>query len=146
MSNLPPMDKAAIARAIPHAGAMNLLESVTAGGPDWISCTAVSHRDPANPLRHDGRLPASAGAEYASQAIALHAQLTGIEKEPRRGFLAVINDLTWTRDRLDDVESDLEVRAEQLAATGAALQYAITVIGDGRILVMGELMVALERA
>ena len=146
MSNLPPMDKAAIARAIPHAGAMNLLEAVTAGGPEWITCIATSHRDPANPLRHDGRLPASAGAEYASQAIALHAQLTGIEKEPRRGFLAVVNNLSWTRDRLDDVASDLEVRAEQLAATGAALQYAITIIGDGQILVMGELMVALERA
>lgn len=146
MSNLPPMDKAAIARAIPHAGAMNLLEAVIGGGPDWISCRAISHRDPANPLRHDGRLPASAGAEYASQAIALHAQLTGIEKEPRRGFLAVVNNLTWTRDRLDQVTGDLEVRAEQLAATGAALQYAITIVGDGQILVMGELMVALERA
>lgn len=146
MSNLPPMDKAAIARAIPHAGAMNLLNAVTGGGSDWIACTAVSHRDPANPLRHDGRLPAGAGAEYASQAIALHAQLTGIEKEPRRGFLAVVNNLSWTRDRLDDVESDLEIRAEQLAATGAALQYAITVAGDGQVLVMGELMVALERA
>lgn len=146
MSNLPPMTKDEIARAIPHAGAMNLLNAVTAGGPDWISCTAISHRDPANPLRHDGRLPASAGAEYASQAIALHAQLTGIEKEPRRGFLAVVNNLAWTRDRLDQVTGDLEVRAEQLAATGAALQYAITLIGDGQILVMGELMVALERA
>ena len=146
MSNLPPMDKAAIARAIPHAGAMNLLEAVTAGGPDWISCIATSHRDPGNPLRHGGRLPAGAGAEYASQAIALHAQLTGIEKEPRRGFLAVINNLSWTRDRLDDVVGDLEVRAEQLAATGSALQYAITIVGDGQILVLGELMVALERA
>ena len=146
MSNLPPMDKAAIARAIPHAGAMSLLNSVIGGGTEWIACTAVSHRDPANPLRHDGRLPASAGAEYASQAIALHAQLTGIEKEPRRGFLAVVNNLSWTRDRLDTVVGDLEIRAEQLAATGAALQYAITLIGDGQILVMGELMVALERA
>ncbi len=146
MSNLPPMDKAAIARAIPHAGAMNLLQSVTGGDQGWISCTATNHRDPANPLRHEGRLPARAGAEYASQAIALHAWLTGIEREPRRGFLAVINNLSWTRDRLDDVKSDLEIRAEQLAATGAALQYAITVIGDGQILVMGELMVALEQA
>jgi predicted hotdog family 3-hydroxylacyl-ACP dehydratase len=146
MSNLPPMDKAAIARAIPHAGAMSLLETVIGGDRDWIACTAISHRDPANPLRHDGRLPASAAAEYASQAIALHASLTGIEREPRRGFLAVVNNLSWTRDRLDDIVGDLEIRAEQLAATGAALQYAITVVGDGQILVMGELMVALERA
>lgn len=146
MSNLPPMTKDQIARAIPHAGAMNLLHAVTGGDRDWIACTAVSHRDPANPLRHDGRLPSSAGAEYAAQAIALHAQLTGIEKEPRRGFLAVVNNLTWTRDRLDQVAGDLEVRAEQLAATGAALQYAITLVGDGQVLVMGELMVALERA
>lgn len=140
------MDKAQIAQAIPHAGAMSLLDRVVDGGPDWIRCLAFGHRDPANPLRHEGRLPAGAGAEYASQAIALHAQLTGIDKEPRRGFLAVVNNLTWTMDRLDQVESDLEVRAEQLAATGAALQYAITIVGDGRVLVMGELMVALERA
>ena len=146
MSNFPPMDKAAIARAIPHAGAMSLLEAVIDGGRDWIACTATSHRDPANPLRHQGRLPASAAAEYASQAIALHASMTGIEREPRRGFLAVVNNLTWTRDRLDEVSGDLEIRAEQLAATGAALQYAITVAGDGQVLVMGELMVALEKA
>lgn len=146
MSNLPPMSKAQIAGAIPHAGAMNLLDRVAGGGADWISCLATSHRDPANPLRQGDRLPAGAAAEYASQAIALHAALTGIEKEPRRGFLAVVNNLTWTRDRLDTVEGDLEIRAEQLAATGAALQYAITVIGEGQVLVMGELMVALERA
>ncbi|HYE44942.1 MAG TPA: hypothetical protein VEA44_04120 [Caulobacter sp.] len=140
------MDKAAIARAIPHAGAMNLLEAVTEGAQGWIACRAVNHRDPANPLRHENRLPASAAAEYASQAIALHAFLTGIDREPRRGFLAVVNNLAWTRDRLDDIASDLEIRAEQLAATGAALSYAITVVGDGQVLVMGELMVALERA
>ena len=146
MSNLPPMDKAAIAGEIPHAGAMILLDSVIGGDAAWIACRAVNHRDPANPLRRDGHLPASAAAEYAAQAIALHAKLTGIEREPRRGFLAVINNLTWTRDRLDLVAGDLEIRAEQLAATGAALQYAITVAGDGQVLVMGELMVALERA
>ena len=145
MSNLPPMDKAAIAQAIPHAGTMNLLEAMIGGDRDWIACRAVSHRDPANPLRHDGRLPASAAAEYASQAIALHAALTGIDKEPRRGFLAVVNNLSWTSDRLDTVAGDLEIRAEQLAATGAALLYAITVVGDGQVLVMGELMVALEK-
>ncbi len=146
MSNLPSMTRDEIARLIPHAGAMSLLDGVIGGGPDWIACLAVSHRDPANPLRRQDRLPAGAAAEYASQAIALHAQLTGIEREPRRGFLAVVNNLTWTRDRLDTVEGDLEVRAEQLAATGAALQYAVTVIGDGQVLVMAELMVALERA
>ena len=140
------MDKAAIARAIPHAGAMNLLAGVVGGDRDWIACVATSHRDPANPLRHGDRLPASAAAEYASQAIALHASLTGIEREPRRGFLAVVNNLAWSCDRLDDVAGDLEIRAEQLAATGAALQYAITVVGDGQVLVMGELMVALEKA
>jgi predicted hotdog family 3-hydroxylacyl-ACP dehydratase len=145
MSNLAALDKAAIARAIPHGGAMSLLDAVVAGDAGWIVCRAVSHRDPANPLRHDGRLPASAGAEYAAQAIALHAALTGLDSEPRRGFLAVVSNLSWTRDRLDDVPGDLEIRAEQLAATGAALQYAVTVIGDGRVLVMGELMVALER-
>lgn len=140
------MDKAAIALEIPHAGAMILLETVIGGDRDWIACRAVNHRDPANPLRRGELLPASAAAEYAAQAVALHAKLTGIEREPRRGFLAVVNNLTWTRDRLDRVDSDLEVRAEQLAATGAALQYAITVTGDDQLLVMGELMVALERA
>jgi predicted hotdog family 3-hydroxylacyl-ACP dehydratase len=146
MTAAPPLDKAAIATRIPHAGAMRLLDAALAWEREWIVCRTGCHRDPANPLRNASGLPTSAGIEIAAQAVALHASLTGIERQPRRGFLAVINNVSWTRPRLDDVAGDLEVRAEQLAATGAALQYAVTLTGDGQVLLMGEFMVALQPA
>lgn len=146
MTAAPPLDKAAIAARIPHAGAMRLLDTALDWDRTWIVCRAVSHRDPANPLRNPAGLPAVAGIEFAAQAVALHASLTGIEREPRRGFLAVLNNVSWTRSRLDDIAGDLEIRAEQLAATGAALQYAVTVSADGQLILSGEFMVALQSA
>jgi predicted hotdog family 3-hydroxylacyl-ACP dehydratase len=124
---------------------MSLLDRVVSGDEAGILCLAASHRDPRNPLRRGDRLPITVGAEYAAQAIALHAALTGVDREPRRGYLAVVNNLSWTRDRLDDIAGDLEVRARQLASTGAALQYAVSITAGGEVLLSGELMVALEK-
>ena len=66
------LDRAAIAASIPHHGAMCLLDAVVDWSETAIFCRAVSHTDPANPLRADGRLGAEAGIEYAAQARAVH--------------------------------------------------------------------------
>ena len=70
---------------------------------------------------------------YRSPSLATMSTVTGFFW-PNRQHRRTATGLAWTRDRLDLVQSDLEVRAEQLAATGAALQYAVTVIGDGQVL------------
>ena len=64
------LDRAGIAARIPHQGSMCLLDAVLDWSPTSIACRAISHADPANPLRADGRLGAEAGIEYAAQAMA----------------------------------------------------------------------------
>ncbi|WP_420478899.1 hypothetical protein [Brevundimonas sp. FT23028] len=132
-------------RLVPHAGAMRLLARVLSFDDDAILCEAESHAAPDNPLRSHDRLPITAGIEYAAQAASIHSGLVGGGGEPGRGgTLAVLTDVTWRVDRLDDVPGPLRVRAEQLARTAAALQYAFSVrtVGD-ESLIDGVLMIAL---
>ncbi len=75
------LDHAGIAARIPHQGAMCLLDAVVDWSETAISCRAVSHADPANPLRADGRLGAAAGIEYAAQAMAVHGALLAAASE-----------------------------------------------------------------
>lgn len=127
------LDHDAITRLIPHQGAMCLLARVVAHDAAVIVCEADGHADPANPLRNADGLPASAGVEYAAQAIALHAALRKQDGAPAgRGFLAVLSDVRWSRDRLDDVPGPLTIRAEMLADTGGGLQYRFAVGASGQ--------------
>ena len=52
---------AALNGLVPHQGAMCLLESVLRWDAEGIVCRAVSHLDPAHPLRAEGRLGAVCG-------------------------------------------------------------------------------------
>ena len=118
------LNRAGIAGLIPHSGAMCLLDGVVAWDAWRIRCTSRSHRDPHNPLRADGRLPALCAIEYAAQAMAVHGSLAGsISAPPRAGFLASVRGVIINRDRFDDLEDELIVDAE-------------TVLGDeGRVII-----------
>src|SRR5690606_22429336 len=118
------LDREQIARRIPHAGAMCLLERVVAWDGGEIRCEAVSHADPANPLRRNGRLPVSAGIEYAAQAMAVHGAL--IEPpagEPRRGYLAVLSQVEWQVERLDDRAGPLAITAWRQTVIAGGTSY-----------------------
>lgn len=132
-------------RLVPHDGAMRLLARVLRVEEASIVCEADSHLSGDNPLRSHGRLPITAGIEYAAQAAAIHASLTGDEAEPGRGgSLAVLSNIAWRVDRLDDLDGPLRVRATRIARTGAALQYefALETVA-GAVLIDGVLMIAL---
>ena len=91
-----PLDRDAIARLVPHAGAMCLLDRALSWDAEGIACEADRHRDPANPLRRDGRLPAICGVEYALQAMALHGALLapgGAAAQPA-GYLSSLRDVS----------------------------------------------------
>jgi len=138
-----PLDRDAIARLIPHQGSMCLLERVVAHDAASILCEAESHADPANPLRNAEGLPASAGIEYAAQAVALHAALRRSDGGPAgQGYLAVLSDVRWSRDRLDDLPSPLIVGAELLADTGGGLQYRFFVESTGVRVLEGTQVIA----
>ena len=135
--------KVDIARLVPHAGSMCLLEEVLAWDENSIRCRAISHRDPANPLRSDGRLAAIVGVEYAAQAVAVHGGLSS-EKTSKGGYLAALRDIICSVDRLDTVRADLVVSATRVAAEGGRLLYDFRVEGDGRELLKGRLSVVLR--
>jgi predicted hotdog family 3-hydroxylacyl-ACP dehydratase len=140
------LNREAIAALIPHQGTMCLLSEVECYDDRTIVCRATSHHSKANPLRIDGRLPASAGIEYAAQALAAHCALVGAAaaSSRRRGLLAGARNVTLNVDRLDDVPGPLTVRAERLVADLPRLLYGFVIEDGARELVSGRVAVVLS--
>lgn len=141
-----PLDHAAIASLIPHAGAMCLLARVDAWDAEKILCAATSHTDPAHPLRSASGLLASAAIEYAAQAAAVHgglnARTTGRAGAP--GFLASARGVTLHRLRLDDLQGELAIAIQHLAGDDRQRLYAFTVRHAGEPVAEGRLAVVLD--
>ncbi len=132
----------AIARLVPHQGAMCLLEEVMAWDESAITCRASSHRDPANPLRSGIGLPAIMGVEYAAQAVAVHGSITS-NSESKKGYLAGLRDVVCSVEALDSESDDLVVGATRLAAESGRLLYDFRIVAGGRELLRGRLSVVL---
>lgn len=139
-----PLDRSDFEHLIPHAGEMCLLARVVACDETSIGCEADNHADPANPLRNARGLPASAGIEYAAQAMALHAALQRDGSGAiQSGAIAVLSNIEWTSDLLDGVEGPLSVEAALLAGTGGGRQYTFAVgPRDAEPLITGTVVVA----
>jgi predicted hotdog family 3-hydroxylacyl-ACP dehydratase len=134
-----------IAARIPHQGDMCLLDAVTDWSAEHIVCRAVSHTDPAHPLRAAGRLGAANGIEYAAQAMAVHGALVaGADGAPRQGYLTSVRGVTLHVERLDDLDGPLEVRAERLSGDANNVLYRFTVGHGGRCLLEGRAAVVLD--
>ncbi|MXP64234.1 3-hydroxylacyl-ACP dehydratase [Roseomonas sp. M0104] len=142
----PSLDHAAIAARVPHAGAMCLLDRAERWEDDSIVCHAVSHRDPANPLRRAGMLPAVSGVEYALQAMALHGALTGDGAAQPAGYLASLRGVTLAVARLDDRQADLRIVATAVAREARSFIYAFQISAAGQVLLSGQAAVILPEA
>ena len=130
---------------IPHAGRMCLLDEVAAWDASTIRCLARSHRDPANPMRAGGELPALCGIEYAAQAMAVHGRLSStINSRPQAGYLASVRDVVCAVRRLDDLEGDLVIEAEKLAGDEARVLYAFKVSSEHDQIMSGKAAVVLS--
>lgn len=139
------LDRAWIVRHLPHQGSMCLLDRVEGWDATAIACTTARHRDPENPLRSRGRLAGVCALELAAQAMALHgALLSGNADPPRRGYLASVRGVEVQVERLDDLETDLEVRAERLLGDGNHVIYGFSVEAEGRRLASGRAIVVLD--
>jgi predicted hotdog family 3-hydroxylacyl-ACP dehydratase len=143
----PPLGRDAIARLVPHGGAMCLLDRALSWDAESIACEADGHRDPGNPLRRNGRLSAICGVEYALQAMALHgALLAGGAAAQPAGYLSSLRDVSLGgAERLDAVAGPLGVRARALAAEAGGFIYRFEVEGGGRTLLMGQAAIILPR-
>jgi len=135
----------AIAGMIPHAGAMRLLDGVLFWDADRIECISRTHRDPHNPLRSQGKLPALCGIEYAAQAMAIHGRLAGgVASAPRAGYLASLREVVCRAGRLDDLDGDLVVGAERLIGEESRVIYRFEVKVGGTDVLRGRAAVVLD--
>ncbi len=125
-----PVNKAEIRTLIPHSGLMCLLDEVTQWDDESITCVTNTHRDPANPLRRDGRLSGVHAFEYGAQAAAVHgglrARSVGATAPP--GYLAALRDARLHVVFLDDIRSPLQVCAKRLFGDGANTVYECRIL------------------
>ena len=134
-----------IARMIPHAGAMCLLDSVLEWDAEHICCRAVSHRDANNPLRCRGKLHAISGVEYASQAMAVHGALSGaVAGRPRAGYLASLRDVVCHRAWLDDGDEPLIISAARMMGDESRVMYRFSVAAGELEIMAGRATVVLD--
>lgn len=139
------LDRAAIAARIPHQGSMCLLDRVLSWDASRIHCRSGSHRLSGHPLANARGLPASAGIEYAAQAMAVHGALqAGLTAAPRVGYLTSLRSVSLRVARLDDQAADLDIEAEQLSADTGFVLYGFTVSAAGVLLLQGRASVILN--
>ncbi|MDO9202010.1 MAG: hotdog family protein [Hydrogenophaga sp.] len=141
----PALDHAWIAARIPHQGSMCLLDGVVEWSADHIVCRALSHTDPAHPLRAAGRLGAANGIEYAAQAMAVHGALVaGASAAPRQGYLTSVRSVSLHAERLDHLPGPLSVRAERLSGDVNNVLYRFTLHHGEHCLLDGRAAVVLD--
>lgn len=141
------LDHAAIARRIPHAGAMCLLDSTVDVSDTAIRCRIVNHAAPTHPLRSARGLLSSCAIEYAAQAMALHGALTAEHGQPPSpGFLASARGVRLHVLRLDDRPGPLQVSATRLASSDEQALYHFELHdAHGMLLVDGRAAVVLNQ-
>lgn len=139
-----PLNADAIARLLPHDGAMVLLDTVRDYDHERIHCTADPHRVD-NPLREAGRLPAWCGIEYAAQAMAVHSGLCAAQSATAaRGFLAVAREIVMTLPTLDSLPGELHIHADKIIADSGRSQYRFRIESGGQVVVQGRVTVMLQ--
>lgn len=146
---MPPVTKGELAALLPHAGTMCLLDRVESWDESTIRCRAVSHRDPANPLRRAAKLDVVVGLEYAAQAMGVHVGL--LNGRPSAGGSAVgyvggMRDVTFGIDRLDDCPGELTIDASRLFADHRSFIYRFAVSCRDREVLTGRASIFLSQA
>jgi predicted hotdog family 3-hydroxylacyl-ACP dehydratase len=141
------LDRAGIARRIPHSGSMCLLDRLEAWDAEAIHCATASHAHADNPLRTASGLLAPNLIEYAAQAMALHGGLLAPpDAEPSAGFLASARNVRLSVERFDDVPGELRVHARRLSGDAQQILYEFAVEdAAGRPLAEGRAVVVLNK-
>lgn len=133
---------------VPHAGGMCLLERVIRWDEESVTAATATHRDPDNPLAHDGRLRAIHLCEYGAQAMAVHGGLIAAARggRARPGLLVSLRDVELACDFVHELAGELLVEARRLHASDSAWQYEFRVTHAGQLLAQGRATVSLASA
>jgi predicted hotdog family 3-hydroxylacyl-ACP dehydratase len=142
------IERSQIARLIPHAGAMCLLDKVVCWDTTSIRCLTTRHRSSDNPLtRADGKIGAICVVEFAAQAMALHGRLVSdTSGPPKPGFLASVRDVRLYTRFIDDVAENIELDAALLMGDGRTATYSFTVSAAEDKLASGRATVVFDVA
>jgi predicted hotdog family 3-hydroxylacyl-ACP dehydratase len=142
------IERSEIARLIPHAGAMCLLDKVVRWDAGSISCLTTHHRNSDNPLRRaDGNIGVICAVEFAAQAMALHGRLsTDPTGAPKPGFLASVRDVRLHKRFLDQVAGDIVIDAALVMGDGRSAIYAFTLSTAEDKLASGRATVVFDAA
>ena len=91
-------------------------------------------------MRFKGRLTASAGLEYAAQAMGAHVGLVNGDRQPehRIGLVGGVRDVVFSTDRLDDLDGWLIVNARRLVEGEQGYMYHFTVLHQTSTLIEGR--------
>ena len=137
----------AIEALVPHAGAMCLWDEVVDWNDDSIRLRARNHRDPAHPLRGDGRLRAVHLCEYGAQAMAVHGGLLAQRDGgvATAGMLVALRGVELHLARIDDLPGPLECEAQLLVAGETSQQYRFRITHAGALLAEGRAAVMLQQ-
>lgn len=152
------LDRAWIARRIPHHGAMCLLDEVIFWSAERISCRSGTHHSADNPLRAHGALGIACGIEYAAQTMAVHGALiagdaslagaSGVMEPPQNapvaGFLAGVRGVRFHVLRLDGVQGDLTCHAARIAGDLKSALYEFELRSHAMCLLAGRATVLLD--
>lgn len=142
---MPALTKDDLNCLLPHGGAMRLLDRVESWDAQSIQCCARSHRDPANPLRHEGRLPVVAGLEYVAQAVGVHMSLQREGSNgPAIGVVGGVRDVVCHGDRLDVYSDELTIKAVRLLGDEQQGLYHFVLAGGGTEVMSGRLAIFLQ--
>jgi predicted hotdog family 3-hydroxylacyl-ACP dehydratase len=137
--------KSDIAKVIPHAGSMCLLDGVLDCDAQRIRCISSTHRDADNPMRSGDVLHALCGVEYAAQAMAVHGAWDArFDRKPRAGYLAALRDVACHRMRLDDLRDDLIIEAEKIMGDEARVIYQFDIHAGTKKIMSGRATVVLD--
>ncbi|HVP09694.1 MAG TPA: 3-hydroxylacyl-ACP dehydratase [Phycisphaerae bacterium] len=145
---MPFLTKDELASLLPHAGAMRLLDCVETWDASTIRCGAVSHRDPANPLRRGAMLDVVSGLDYAAQAMGVHVGLLDgrLSAGGSIGYVGGLRDVTFGTDRLDNCPGELTIDATRLFADHRSFMYRFAVSCRDQTVLTGRASIFLTQA
>ena len=125
------LERDELSALIPHAGSMCLLDGVLDWDDASIRCISNSHRNPANPLRHAGRLSALCAFEYGAQAAAVHGALC-LGQQALPAYLAALKNGHCQVPYLDTIAAPLQIDACLQYRGGADHIYQIRVSAEAQ--------------
>ena len=141
------LDKLAIESLIPHTGTMCLLDSVEQWDEQAITCISASHHRCDNPLREAGKLSCAVLIEYAAQAAAIHAALTGSGiGAGRTALIGAVKALQLHRRYVSVELAVLTIIAQSILQSGDGAIYQIAVQAGDDLLIEARVVLVVPPA